>query len=328
MLKAGRYSVSKGLFIKASGIVVRGSGVDSTVIEMKKVSRPFSLFTVEGEGRYRMIGSTVSVASQYTPSGSPTINVADGSKFSLGQSILITRLTTDAFARDMKMTNLVRDGKRQTWIGAGRKVQTEREIVSIKGNTLVLNAPMPESIDKKYFDDVEVQAFTFDGRISQVGVESFTVTATSTVFDMSLGYTSTYRVYEAASVMNGWAQNIKTEGIFNAIDIQQQCRQLTIRKIEVTKVVPKNKTGAKTYVLSMDGSTQILVDGITALNLDDIFYIGTGALGQGPFVVRNCKFSGNGSLQPHMRWSVGMLTENTEVSGGGSIAYIDRGTMG
>jgi hypothetical protein len=328
VLAKGSFTVSKALLINDSGIIVRGSGVGSTSIEMKKTSRPYPLFHVEGRGKYATVGSAVAITSQYTPSGSRTIKVADSSKFSVGQSILIMRTITADFVKFMKMDNLYRDGKKQTWLSPGKVITTERVIASISGNTITLDVPMPESMDSKYFDDIKVQGFTFAGRIQQVGVESLTVTATPTVFDMSLGYTSTYKLYESFALMNGWVQNIKTEGIFNVVEIGAGCKQITVKNIDVTKVVPKNKTGAKSFVLDMNASTQLLFDGITALNLDNIFYVGSGSIGQGPFVIRNCKFSGNGSLQPHMRWSVGMLTENTEVSGGGSISYITRGTMG
>ena len=46
----------------------------------------------------------------------------------------------------MKMDDLVRDGKPQTWIKAGKLLITERTIAAIDGNTVTLTLP-----DNLYF---------------------------------------------------------------------------------------------------------------------------------------------------------------------------------
>jgi hypothetical protein len=43
--------------------------------------------------------------------------------------------------------------------------------------------------------------------------------------------------------------------------------------------------------------------------------------------VLHCRFQGNGSIEPHQRWSTGLLVDNCEVSHG-SIAFQNRGEMG
>jgi len=48
---------------------------------------------------------------------------------------------------------------------------------------------------------------------------------------------------------------------------------------------------------------------------------------QGPVVVLHGEFHGDGHLEPHQRWSTGMLVDSTKVPEGG-IDFINRGTMG
>ena len=48
---------------------------------------------------------------------------------------------------------------------------------------------------------------------------------------------------------------------------------------------------------------------------------------QGPNVVLNCIFHGNGHVQPHQRWSTAILIDSCQVPEGG-IDLMNRGAMG
>jgi len=58
-----------------------------------------------------------------------------------------------------------------------------------------------------------------------------------------------------------------------------------------------------------------------------VFYIAVGASEQGPNVALNCVFHGNGQVQPHQRWSTGLLVDSCQVPEGG-IDLMNRGEMG
>ena len=60
---------------------------------------------------------------------------------------------------------------------------------------------------------------------------------------------------------------------------------------------------------------------------NNLFYVMTGARNQGPNVVLESKFLGNGHIQPHQRWATGLLVDNTQVPQGG-IDMMNRGQMG
>ena len=53
----------------------------------------------------------------------------------------------------MKMHDLVRDGKPQTWIKAGRLLIAERTIAGIEKNTITLTVPLVDSYDARFTDD-------------------------------------------------------------------------------------------------------------------------------------------------------------------------------
>ncbi len=64
---------------------------------------------------------------------------------------------------------------------------------------------------------------------------------------------------------------------------------------------------AKPADLSANG-TQLLFDRCTATG-DNVFYIAVGPGQQGPNVVLDCIFHGNGHVRPHQRWSTGLLID-------------------
>jgi len=84
-------------------------------------------------------------------------------------------------------------------------------------------------------------------------------------------------------------------------------------------------SSAKNFQFSANG-TQILFDRCTGKG-DGLFYFATQARQEGPVVLLHSRFEGNGHVQPHQRWSTGLLVDSCEAPGGG-IDLLNRGTMG
>ena len=85
----------------------------------------------------------------------------------MGDEVLIQRTVTAAWVHFVGMDTLVRDGLPQTWIATGTKINTDRVITAINGNTLVLDAPLTDSFDPVYLGDPPgtISRYTFPGRI-------------------------------------------------------------------------------------------------------------------------------------------------------------------
>ena len=76
---------------------------------------------------------SIKVTDKYIPAGSYRLTVADVSGLSVGDNIEIRKPVTEKWIKYMKMNDLVRDGKPQTWIKAGRQLIAERTIAGIEG---------------------------------------------------------------------------------------------------------------------------------------------------------------------------------------------------
>jgi hypothetical protein len=84
-------------------------------------------------------------------------------------------------------------------------------------------------------------------------------------------------------------------------------------------------TSAKPFDFSVQG-TQVLLDRCTGKG-NKVVYVATQSRSEGPVVVLHCRFSGDGMIEGHQRWSTGLLVDGCEVPGG-NINLRNRGIMG
>jgi hypothetical protein len=205
-------------------------------------------------------------------------------------------------------------------------------ITAINGNTITLDAALPDSIDSVYLGTgvAAVQAFTFTSRITNAGVENFRVIAPVPATDL-MPPTASYQLVVTYALMNGWVRNLTAQDPLEAIDIEPWGKQITVSDISLTHTVTQAGS-AKFEDYFINQATQVVMDTVTDAT-NSMIYFATRGETEGPFVLRNANFSGNGDVDPHQRWASGLLIENTTVSaldGGtaGEINLWDRGNYG
>ena len=282
---------------------------------------PHLAFTITGENKITPFGTPVAVADSYVPSGTLTLSVRDASAFKPGDRIQITKPITPEWLHLMGMDTLVRGGKKQTWIAGTLK--TERTILAINGKTLHLDVPLTDSYDAKYLapDGATVVKIEQTGQISQVGLENLRLVAPPRKGTLNDKH---FNGLQMNGVVDGWISNLRILDTTEAIGVGKNSRRVTVTRVDVTQSVPIDGA-AKPADFSANG-TQILFDRCTATG-DSVFYLAVGPEEQGPNVMLNCVFHGNGHLQPHQRWATGLLVDSTQVPEGG-IDLMNRGAMG
>lgn len=102
-------------------------------------------------------------------------------------------------------------------------------------------------------------------------------------------------------------------------------KRITMENISVKHTFP-NLGASKPTDFSIEGG-QILIDRCSITG-DNMYFVWTAGLDPGPNVILNSTFRGRGSrIQPHMRWSTGLLVDNCTVPDGG-IDFPNRGVAG
>ena len=183
--------------------------------------------------------------------------------------------------------------------------------------------PLADSYDAKYLgpQGATVVKIEQTGEISQVGLENFSLVAPARA--VSLG-DKHFNGLQMSGVEDGWVRNLRILDTTEAIGIGKTARRVTVAQVNVTQSVPI--TGAAKPADFSANGTQLLFDRCSATG-DNVFYVAVGPGQQGPNVVLNCVFHGDGHVQPHQRWSTGLLIDSCQTPEGG-IDLMNRGSMG
>jgi hypothetical protein len=325
LLAPGYFNVSATLILNASGVVLRGSGsgTDGSVINM--TGNPFTLLNVVGSGEY-VRGTPVSITDSYIPSGARSFKVNDASGFKVGDNILVSRPVTEAWVAFMGMDKLVRNGLPQTWLAPGTEILTDRRIAGIWGNRIILDVPLTDSFDSQYLNPPgpSVATYTFDGRISQVGVEHFSVVAPAQLT------TPYYQGVLMNNVLNGWVRDLTIQDTQNTFQLTNTTKQVTLDSVRVVHTYRQTASGAPAdFALS---GTQLLANNCSVTGQGNTWPFVTHARVTGPIVILKA-FGDDRGYAPHQRWATGLLCDlcefpNSYTGDKTGIAYSNRGYFG
>jgi len=335
LLAPGTFICSSTIVIPVSGVVLRGSGSGKGGTTIRMIGSKHTALVI---GPTRDIGAPsvqapqsdtiqpftpaqTMVTDNYVPAGSNSLTVANAKGFAVGDKIEIIRPVTSAWVHLMEMDNLIRDGRAQTWIDTNRNLVMEREIKAISNNKFMLDIPLADSYDTKYLNPpgVKVNKVRHLPRVIQIGVENLHIQCPP----LEIAYGNA--PYSGIRI-NGddcWIKDVYFEETMNTATLLGN--RITMQQV-IIKHTYTNLGASKPTDFSIEGS-QNLLDRCESTG-GNTYFVWTSSLVPGPNVLLNCTFRGYGSrIQPHMRWSTGMLIDNCTAPDGG-IDFMNRGVAG
>src|ERR1700744_1966321 len=145
VLGKGTFHCSSTLRLNADGVVIRGSGSgdDGTVIEM--TGDPHLAFSIGSKSTSKPVGVAAKVTDPYIASGSQSLSLSDTSHFAVGDRVQIIRPVTPEWVHFMGMDELIRNGKKETWVSG--EIRTERTIAAISGTNVGGDGQLTDSYD-------------------------------------------------------------------------------------------------------------------------------------------------------------------------------------
>jgi hypothetical protein len=325
LLRSGTFNLLGSLAIRTSGVVLRGSGSGPDGTTLSVGGDPRALLSIQGSGSWAPFGPRASMMEGYVASGANSFAVDDPAGLAVGMAVLVDRPVTDAWVHFMRMDHLMRGGQPQTWIHPGTLIHSDRVITAIDGNQVTIDAPLSDSIDAQYLSPpgATVVGYTFNGRITQVGLESMRMIAPPVPTPINQPI---FSLLQIRAVMNGWVRDVLAQDFINGLTIDNTSKWITIEDTAFTHTVPADTSAGSPADYGIDGQ-QILIHRSSSQG-DHWFSVVTQATEPGPNVVLN--FSATGSptnLAPHQRWATALLLDNVYSPGGG-IALQDRGNAG
>jgi hypothetical protein len=322
VLSKGTFHCAGTLSITASGVVLRGAGRDDQGTSIVMTGDPHLAIRIAGSLKVTPKGAQTTVTDSYVTSGSNTFHVSDASGFHPGDTLLIVKPITPAWVHFMGMDTLGnRGGKPEHWISGSLEVR--RRIASISGNTITLEVPLMDSYDAKYLgaNSVTVTKVEVSGQVSEVGIEDLRVSAPSRSITLGQPEFDGLKMNDAVDC---WLRSLSFQETTSSVGIDRGTERITVVQTDVVNRVPI-VGNAKPFDFESNGQ-QILFDRCTGSG-DRTFFFATQAEQQGPVVLLHCHFKGDSHIQPHQRWSTGLLIDSSEAPDGG-IDLMNRGMMG
>lgn len=322
LLKAGVYDIPGTINVNASGIVLRGEGDSdggTKLVASGKEKR--ALLSISGSGNLEEIPETRrKIKEDYVPVGAMSFALETTLGLKPGDEIILFRPGTDNWISDLKMDQIIeRQGTRQ-WQGKDYNLEFERVITKIKGNKIFIDNPVVMPMETKYGGG-EVYKYTFEGRISELGVENISFESTyANDIDEDHGWIA----IEMDKVENGWIRNVTSRYFGNScVNLKASAKQITVKDSQ--SLDPKSViTGGRRYSFNNNGQLNLFMNLHATEGRHD--YV-TGSKVLGPNVFYNCSASNTHSdIGPHHRWAVGTLYDN--ITTDGEINVQDRGNWG
>jgi hypothetical protein len=331
LLAPGTFQVQGTLTIAASGVVLRGSGSGSGGTVLTVGGAPRTVISVAGTGSWQESATTTDVTDDYVPSGAATVNVASTAGLAPGTPVLLYRPVTAAWIHFMGMDTMVRNGAPETWLNAPSTIHADRTVVAVQGNAVTLDAPVADTLDVSTWGTgaprATLRAYTFAGRIAQVGVESMRLVAPAQTVPISQ---PTYALLDMSAVVDAWVHDVAGEEFTSGFTVGSTAKRVTLEDSRIDRAAPIDGTAGYPFHFSVDGQS-VLVQRCTSVGVG-VFSYATQDRTPGPNVVLQMSApqtdaGQHTNLQPHQRWATGLLVDGADTPAGG-IALMNRGYDG
>ncbi len=172
LLGKGTFFISKPLRINTSGIVVRGSGRENTIIIKQGVDRG-SLFYIEGgmkmEGR-----DTIAVADTKVRAGSVAIGLESTFGLEKGDRIRIKRPSTEEWIFSLGCNDYGGGLDYTGWKPSEIDIIWDRTIVDVQGDSIIIDSPITTTLDKRWGGGQVVKSQN-TREINECGIENLTL---------------------------------------------------------------------------------------------------------------------------------------------------------
>ncbi|HKQ72658.1 MAG TPA: hypothetical protein VJ810_02945 [Blastocatellia bacterium] len=303
-LNAGAYNVNSPIFIRTSGVALRGAGqgtngaiirataAQSYIVVNVGVDPEPSGATPEVSGTNRPITTT------YVATGARSFNVSTTSGYAVGDKILVVRTPNQAWIDALNMAQF-------GWTPSAYVVKYERKITAISGNTVTIDVPLVQTITSNYGGGY-IAKYTAT-RINNCGVEDIRF---DSVFSGPEDENHAGDAVRFAFVEDSWVRNITAVHFHHAaVTISDSTVRCTVQD-SACKDMISIVTGGRRYPFQIEGQASYNL--IQRCYTEDARHdFATGSRVPGPNVfLDNYGRDSNTDSGPHHRYATGELYDN------------------
>ena len=341
LLKMGIYELEKPIYIKASGVVLRGEGMSEigTILIGKTVKttqpqtpqrggRP-ALINITGDSSLKLLEETKQrITDKYVAVGAKSFAIVSAKNFKVGDKVLVRRIGNEEWIKEL--------GQDSATVGRNRwkafNIHYDRIITDIKGNIITIDAPIFTAIDTRWGGG-EILKYNDDGRIDQVGIENLRGISeydpsirTKNYGNMNRDKLDPKFQYQGdeyfsdenhyfnfiniTNAKNSWVRNISALHFGNSV-VQSNAgsKWVTVQDCESWEPV-SIRMGARRFTYQMNGQFCLVQRCFSQKGRHSFVLQGSEASGN---VFLDCKaVNPYSTSEPHNRWVNGVLFDNVK----------------
>jgi Family of unknown function (DUF6298) len=320
LLDKGTFKISGTLFLKKSGVVLRGSGnnENGTILLGTGLKREAVVRILGVDDK--KLGETFEFNTTYTPLGTKKIQLKNTTKLKPSDEIIITKPLTTNWIKELKMDDF---GAETGWIGWKKddwEITWNRVITNINGNEVTLNAPLTMSLDDTY-GTAKVTSYTWSGRIEQIGIENILMKST---YDESKPKDEEHRWFGISieNAKNAWVKQVSFKHFAGgAVSLLKTAQQITVEDCIATEPISEI-AGFRRHTFYTEGQQTLFQRCYSENGYHDFAVGGFGITGPNVFI--QCEsfmpFNNSGAIGS---WATGVLFDVSYVDGH-SLSYNNR----
>lgn len=342
LLKMGLYQLDKPLYIKASGVILRGEGMSDVGTILFGKTIPVTPGQGQGPGRggrpalINIMGDSGVVVQEetkqgitdnYVPLGANSVNVVSAKAFKKGDKVIIRRYGNEEWIKEIGLDSA--SAGRNRW--RAFTITYDRIITDVKGNLITVDAAIFTAIETRWGGGDIVKYI--DKRIEQVGVENLRGVSeydpsvrTKNYGNMDRDKLDPKFQYQGdeyfsdenhyanfinfTNTKNGWIRNMTAlHFVSSVVQANAGTKWITVQDCESREPVSV-RAGGRRFTYQMNGQCCLVQRCFSQKGRHSFVLQGAEASGN---VFLDCKaLNPYSSSEPHNRWANGVLYDNVK----------------
>ena len=320
LLQKGNYEVFGQLRITASGVVLRGSGVNETTIVGAGTGR-LALLKIIGKNTIPKSLTGLKITDGYVPVNAMSFHVDSSIAFKdHSNKMIIRRSSTLNWIRTLGTDHFGGGITALGWRPGDQDLYFDRTITKVEGNTIFIDAPITTALDTAY-GGAWIYFYNNDGRVINCGVENLSCLS---AYDKKNPKDEDHR-WNAINIENAedcWVRQINFQYFAgSAVSVLETSKRITVE--DCKSLSPVSEIGGQRRYTFLTTGQQTLFQRCYAENGYHDFAVGYCAPGPNAFV--QCEsilpYSFSGAIDS---WASGVLFDVVNVDGN-ALRFGNRG---
>lgn len=309
LLQKGTYKVEGQLKINASGVVLRGSGANQTLLIGAGTDRQ-TLIRVAGINN-KIVNKEIAVSDTYVPVNAMKLSVRSSNNFKEGDHVLIHRPSTQKWIQTLHTETFGGGISALGWKPGERDLYFDRKIISINGKTITLDAPLTTALDTTYGIST-IASYSWPGRIQNIGIENLSLESTYDTNNLK-DEAHRWMAITMESVEDAWVRQVSFKHFAgSAVNLLETTKRITVE--DCKSLEPISEIGGQRRYTFLTMGQQTLFQRCYAENGYHDFAVGFCAAGPNAFVQCQSQmpYSFSGTIDS---WASGVLFDIVNVDG-------------